>query len=187
MNMLALASVTWIIGFWLVADCTRAAELDRDKLAHQLIKHEGKRTKVYKDSEGIPTIGVGFNLTRADAKKKIEDLGLDYLKVKAGEQELSEAQVSKLLKADIDNAIADCMSVFPKFSDLSEVRQRALADMMFNLGKERFSKFHKLIANVKEGKYLEAADEMKTSKWYEQVKARGRTLESMIRTGKDSD
>lgn len=162
-----------------------AADLDRDKLQKQLILHESKEAKVYKDSEGIPTIGVGFNLKRAGAKKQIEDLGLDYNKVLAGEQALTDHQIEKLLDADIDSAIASCKAVFPKFADLSDVRQRVLVDMMFNLGKARFEEFKKMIAAVKEGKYAVAADEMKDSKWYKQVKTRGQRLEAMMRTDMD--
>ena len=176
---------------FLVVSClsttTSAADFDREKLRKQLVKHEDKRTKVYKDSEGIPTIGVGFNLNRADAKKKIEGFGLDYTKVKEGKQELTEAQIDELLEADINAAVTDCKAVFPMFADLSDVRQRVLIDMMFNLGKDRFEKFKKMIESVKAGKYAAAADEMKASKWYEQVKTRGKTLESMMRNDKDPD
>lgn len=169
----------------LVCGPIAGAEIARGKLRAQLIKHEGKRNKTYKDSAGILTIGVGFNLTRADAKRKIESLGLDYEKVKAGNQVLSDAQIDKLLDADMDAAIADCKGVFPKFADLSEVRQRAIADMMFNLGRKRFEGFTKMIANVKAGDFAKAADEMKASKWYDQVKTRGKTLEAMIRADAD--
>jgi GH24 family phage-related lysozyme (muramidase) len=164
---------------------TVAGELDLPKLRAQLIKHEDKKAKVYKDSEGVPTIGVGFNLQRADARKKIADLGLDYDKVLAGQQTLSEEQIGKLLDADIATALGDCQAVFPKFTELSDVRQRVLVDMMFNLGKPRFVKFEKMIAAVKEGKFDKAADEMKDSKWYRQVKSRGKTLETMMRTDRD--
>lgn len=33
--------------------------------------NEGKRSCVYKDTKGIPTIGIGFNLQRSDAKSLI--------------------------------------------------------------------------------------------------------------------
>lgn len=162
-----------------------AADLARDKLKKQLILHEGKESKVYKDSEGIPTIGVGYNLKRAGAKKQIEDLGLNYEKIVSGDQTLSDTQIDKLLDGDMDDAIKSCKAVFPKFGDLSEVRQRVLADMMFNLGKTRFEGFKKMVAAVKDGKFANAADEMKDSKWYLQVKARGKRLEAMMRTDKD--
>jgi lysozyme len=164
-----------------------ATELDRVKLKNQLTRHEGKKNKVYKDSLGILTIGVGFNLERSDAKKRIAALGLDIQKVKDGTQELSDDQILKLLDGDINIAIDNCKSVFPKFSDLSDVRQRVLADMMFNLGKSRFEGFKKMIANIQAGDFGKAADEMKSSKWHQQVGDRGKRLEAMMRTDKDAN
>ena len=162
-----------------------AANLDREKLKAQLIKHEGKKSKVYIDTKGHPTIGVGFNLDRTGAKAKIEALGLDYAKVKSGEQELSEANIMSLLNDDMDTAVADCQAVFPKFTDLSDVRQRVLADMMFNLGKAKFEGFKKMIAAIKGGDFAKAADEMENSQWYVQVATRGKILVKMMRTDKD--
>ena len=164
-----------------------AADLDRDKLNKQLIQHEGKKNKVYIDTKGNPTIGVGFNLNRSDAKSKIEALGLNFEQVKNGTQELNDGQIGSLLAEDIDGTIADCKAVFPEFTELSEVRQRSLVDMMFNLGKTKFVGFKKLIAAVNANDFVKAADEMKNSKWYVQVKDRGKTLEAMMRSGVDPD
>src|SRR3990172_5316451 len=41
---------------------------------------EGKKSKAYLDSRGIPTIGIGFNLQRADARQLLKDVGADYNK-----------------------------------------------------------------------------------------------------------
>lgn len=171
---------------WLLfAAASREGDLDRDKLVKQLETHEGRKAKVYMDTAGNPTIGVGFNLNKVDAKMRIERLGLDFAKIKTGKQELTEAQINKLLGEDIDTAVTDCQALFPKFADLSDVRQRVLADMMFNLGRTKFEEFKKMIENIKAEKFAAAADEMKASKWYKQVKARGKTLEAMMRTDKD--
>jgi len=178
----------YVSGFIIIGLCSVnaiASEIDFNKLRNQLILHEGKKPKVYEDSEGIPTIGVGFNLKRVGAKKIIEELGLSYDKVLAGEQILTDEQINKLLDADINTALTSCKAIFQNFSDLSDVRQRVLVDMMFNLGKPRFEAFKKMIAAVKDGKYGVAADEMKESKWYKQVKTRGVRLEAMMRTDMD--
>jgi lysozyme len=114
-------------------------------------------------------------------------LGLDYDDVRAGKQELDDRQIDELLAGNLDTAIADCQALFPGFSELSDVRQRVLADMMFNLGRARLAKFKKLIARVKEKDFAEAADEMKNSKWYREVKKRGETLVMMIRSNADPD
>ena len=39
-----------------------------------IIDSEGKRPCVYKDSLGIPNIGIGFNLQRSDARSKVSVL-----------------------------------------------------------------------------------------------------------------
>ena len=174
---IAFISLLVVTGFF--------ADLDREKLKAQLVKHEGKKNHVYKDTEGHPTIGVGFNLDRSGARAKIEALGLDYAKVKAGTQDLTDEQVYKMLDGDMDTAIADSKSVFPKFTDLSDVRQRVIVDMVFNLGKSKFLGFKKLIDAVKADDFAKAADEMKDSTWYTQVGQRGKTLEKMMRTDMD--
>ena len=114
---------------------------------------------------GIQTIGVGFDLERSDAKAKIEALGLDFAKVKGGTEVLTDSQILKLLDTDIENATSACKTLFPKFSELSEVRQRVLIDMMFNLGRPRFEKFKKMISAVESGNFAQAADEMKASQF----------------------
>ena len=168
-----------------LAGTSMAQNLDQAKLKKQLTKHEGKRLKVYKDSEGIPTIGVGFNLKRSDAKAKIEAFGLNYDDVVKGKVSLTEAQVDSLLAADIKTAISDCKSTVDGYSSLSDVRKRVLVDMVFNLGKTRFSKFKKMLAAIKAKDFEKTAEEMKDSKWCRQVKSRCTTLESMMKTNKD--
>lgn len=180
-------AVLWTVvaGGVIVALATSVHALDKEKICRQLERHEGKRAKVYKDSLGIPTVGIGFNLQRGDAKSKIEGLGLDYQKVLAGEQPLTDAQIHVLLVADVETAVADCEKLFANFGSLDDVRQRVLADMMFNLGTTRLGKFKKLKAAVEAGDYAKAGDEMMDSTWYDQVKSRGTTLVDMMRTGVD--
>ena len=142
--VLLFASAISLIG----EQSTFADEIDKAALKSQLVKHEGKRNKVYLDSEGIPTIGVGFNLHRSDAKQKIAAMGVDYEKLVSGDVSLTDEQVDSLLDDDIESAIADCKSVVGSFSMLSDVRKRVLVDMTFNLGKTRFGKFKKMLAAI---------------------------------------
>ena len=96
----------WLLfAFVCIPAVANADPIDKARLKKQLVRHEGKRLKVYKDSEGIPTIGVGFNLRRQDAKAKIEAFGLNFQDVLEGRVALTDAQVDSLLVADIDAAI----------------------------------------------------------------------------------
>ncbi len=164
-----------------------AVAIDLQKLELQLTKHEGKHNKVYNDSVGIPTIGIGFNLKRADAKAKIEAVGADYAKILAGTEELADDQISKLFKDDIANSVAAGRNIVSNFDELSDVRKRVIVDMIFNLGEAGLKKFKNMRSAVEAQNFGIAGDEMKNSKWYKQVKSRGVALVAMMKTGKNPD
>ena len=49
---------------------------DKERLVDQLIRHEGMELKVYKDSLGIETIGIGRNLVdRGVTEEELDVLG----------------------------------------------------------------------------------------------------------------
>jgi lysozyme len=127
----------------------------RDIVKAQLRVDEGVRLKVYRDSLGIETIGVGRN---------IRDKGL------------SMPEVDFLLENDLTDAERDARSLFPTFDKLSDVRKAVLINMSFNMGRERLSKFKKLRAAVQDEDWAEAARQMILSTWAAQVGARATRL-----------
>jgi len=129
------------------------------ELIDQLIQHEGLRLHPYKDSLGILTIGVGRNL---------EDKGITK----------EEAMV--LLDGDINEAVTDCVAIFPNWYNLSQQQRYAIIDMRFNLGPSRFRGFKKFIHAVKTYNIPEAKRQMKDSKWYTQVGLRADELMKQI-------
>ena len=158
-------------------------ELGRDKLTSFVTANEGLRLASYDDSEGIRTVGVGFNLERSNAREAIEKLGLDFDQVFSGEQKLTRSQAKLLLQEDINQAIVDARSIVPSFEGLTPARQTALIDMSFNLGLPRLSKFRKMLAAIEAGDFDKAADEAKDSVWFKQVGRRGPKIVRMIREG----
>lgn len=146
--------------------------IDRQKLRAQLAQHEGFRPFVYDDATGKPvavgsqirgtlTIGVGRNL---------EDKGL------------SEDEINYLLDNDISDCIAAAQT-FPWYKNIDAVRQAVVIELIFNLGLKRFQSFKKFIQFTSEQRWVHAADELKNSLWYEQVKQRGKTLHQQFLTG----
>lgn len=125
-----------------------------------IIEHEKLALKMYKCTAGKWTIGVGRN---------IQDRGL------------SESEAMFLFQNDLSDAIQYC-SRYPWFKDLSEVRQAACLDLMFNLGPERFSHFRNFIQAMHLKQYAWAAAELVDSKWFTQVGRRGPRIASMIRS-----
>jgi lysozyme len=134
------------------------------KLKEQLILHEGLKLKPYTDTVGVLTIGVGRNL--------------DHVGV-------SEAEAHFLLDNDVAKAINELDRKLPWWKDLDDVRQRVLADMMFNLGLPRLLGFEQALTAMRQGRFDDAAYEMQNSKWFHQVGSRGVRLVRMMRTGKD--
>jgi lysozyme len=131
-------------------------------LKNELIRDEGLRLKVYKDSEGIETIGVGRNLQKG----------------------ITREEAMYLLGNDVKNSIADA-NTFPWFEDLSDVRQRVVVNMIFNMGLNKFRGFKQTIKHIAAGEYSEAAKEMLDSKWAGQVGLRAVRLSQMMRTNED--
>lgn len=62
--------------------------------------YEGCQNKMYKDSEGLPTIGVGFLLpkpgTDPEREKIVRSLGLNYKKLCNGSQKITDEQAKSL-------------------------------------------------------------------------------------------
>lgn len=131
-------------------------------LNDQLIRDEGVNLKVYVDSMGHLTIGIGRNL---DA----EGISID------------EARF--MLNNDIVKATAAVTAELPWTKDLDDVRFAVLVNMVFNMGIAGLMGFVNMLSNLKAGNYSAAADDMLRSKWSDQVGDRALRLSRQLRTG----
>lgn len=148
-----------------------------------IIANEGWHQSAYLDTAGIPTIGVGFNLLRSDARAKVEALGLDYDDVLNRRCTLSDAHIESLLQQDVEKAIAAAMALVPGWEALSLPRKKVLADMAFNLGAGGLAKFTRFLAAVNRCDWQAAEAEIVNSRYYGQVGARGKRNAAAIRNG----
>ena len=139
--------------------------MDKQRLFKQLRLHEGVEKFPYRCTAGYLTIGVGRN---------IEERGL------------LDDEIDFILDNDIEVVMNEVSVTFDWFFDLSEVRQRVVADMIFNIGMPRFKQFKKMIAALEEGDWSEAANQMMDSKWAKQVGKRAERLRDMMETDEDS-
>ena len=131
--------------------------------------HEGKRLCVYKDSRGIPTIGIGFNLQVPSAKSKIEALGLDYDKVLDGSQCLTDSQVMDLFQPSYDSAVSGAQRAVSSFSSLCCNVQEVMIDMDYNLGDGGFASFNGFIGLINKKDWAGAASDGRGTAWCGQV------------------
>jgi lysozyme len=140
------------------------------KLIAELRRDEGVRYSVYKDTKGIDTVGVGHNLQAHPLP--------DGWKCP-----LNDTQVNSLLDDDLEDVFHDLDRNLPWWTDLNDVRQRALANMAFNLGITKLLGFRNTLVAMRQGKYDDAADGMLASAWATQVKGRAQRLADMMRKG----
>ena len=141
-----------------------------EKLREQLKIDEGCVYEIYNDHLGYPTFGIG-HLVRESDPENGSPLGT----------EVSEDRVIEAFDADVEIVLSDCSTLYPDFEDLPEEAQQIIANMMFNLGRPRLSKFVGMKRGVDEKDWNSAADEMVDSRWYRQVGARAERLVNRMR------
>jgi lysozyme len=136
-----------------------------DQLQEELKRDEGCVNAIYLDHLNLPTCGIGHLITEWD-----EEYG------KPVGTEVSEDRVNELFKEDIKVTLEECKVLYENFDDLPEEAQLILANMMFNMGRPRLSKFKKMNKAIAEEDWIEASLQMEDSKWYRQVTNRAERL-----------
>ncbi len=136
--------------------------MDTEQLKKDLLIDEGLRLKPYRCSAGKLTIGIGRNL---------ESVGI------------TKAEAFYLLNNDLERVELDLDRSFTWWRKMSERRQRALANMCFNLGLKTLLTFKKMLAAMEHKDFETAANEAMDSDWYRQVKDRSKRIVEMIRKG----
>lgn len=139
--------------------------MDIEKLREQLKIDEGCVYSVYLDHLNLPTIGIGHLVTEWD-----DEYG------KPVGTEVSEDRVNELFDQDVQVTIDECKLLYNDFDDLPEEAQQIIANMMFNMGRPRLSRFHKMKKAVDARDWVEAGNQMKDSRWYNQVTTRADRL-----------
>jgi lysozyme len=144
--------------------------MNLDKLREELAEDEGCKYEIYLDHLGLPTFGIGHLITKNDP-----EYGKDVGAV------IEQSRVQSAFNLDITVTIEDCHRLYKDFNDLPEEVQLIIANMMFNLGYPRLSKFKGMKAGVDTRNWSSAADEMVDSRWYTQVPNRARRLVDRMR------
>jgi len=156
---------------------------NKQDLINELIKHEGLRLTVYKDTLGIDTIGIGRNLLdRGISKEELAELDIPTIE-HIYEYGITEADAMVLAENDVQIVEEELVRAHPCVDRLDSVRQLVLIDMAFNMGVPRLCKFKKMWAAVHENKFDIAAKEMLDSRWAIQVKSRSTKLAHAMHTG----
>ena len=144
--------------------------MDIDQLRKELEADEGCKHETYMCTENKITGGIGHMITEWDDEKYTE-IGV----------EIPEEQVKAWFDKDIETVLSDSELLYDDFEHLPDDAQLIIANMMFNLGYPRLSKFKGMKAGVDSEDWNRAADEMVDSRWYRQVGARAERLVDRMR------
>ena len=140
------------------------------KLQDEIAEDEGVKYETYRCSLGHLTGGIGHLITEWDEEVYAGPIGT----------KIPHQQVDDWFSRDIEVTIKDCKILFNDFNNLPEEAQLVIANMCFQLGRPRLSKFKNFIAAVKDDDWQRAADEMQDSRWYKQTTARADRLIARI-------
>ena len=139
----------------------------KEFLSH-LKSREGSRNKVYLDSLGKPTVGIGHLLTNEERKKyKVGDIVPQNILDNWLEQDSNKAWEAALTQAK-ELGINDI-----KFIE-------SLASVNFQLGINWFKEHKKTWSYLKQKDYSNAADEAANSTWFKQTPVRVKDFQKAI-------
>ena len=144
--------------------------MNLEQLREQLEFDEGCVYEIYNDHLGYATFGIGHLVTESDPEQG-QSLGTP----------VSSDRVAETFESDIQSVLRDCNVLYSDFHNLPEEAQQVIANMMFNLGRPRLSKFAGMKRGVDARDWNQAADEMVDSNWYRQVTNRADRLVERVR------
>ena len=137
--------------------------MNMDRLLESVKKHEGYRNKVYLDTLGKRTVGVGHLC--------VEDFWED-------DKEYEEKFLMTILEHDLQTAIKGAKELMEEHdcADIDEQAEEILIEMVFQLGKNGVSKFKKMWKALAEKNYIGASYEMLDSRWSKQTPNRAKAM-----------
>ena len=142
-----------------------------EQLREELERDEGIIYKIYNDHLGYATFGIGHLVLESDPEYGAP-LGTA----------VSEERCYEVFEQDVQTVLSDYEKLYEDFYDLPEDAQLIIANMMFNMGLTRLSKFKVRKRGVDARDWETAADEMVDSRWYTQVQRRADRLVVRMRS-----
>ena len=142
--------------------------MNMDRLKDSVKQHEGYRNKVYLDTLGKRTVGVGHLC--------VEDFWED-------DKEYDEKFLLEILEKDLQEAIRGARSLMEEHdcADIDEQAEELLIEMVFQLGKNGVSKFRNMWKALAEKNYIGASYEMLDSRWAKQTPNRAKDMAQVMK------
>ena len=141
--------------------------MNMERLLESVKKHEGYRNKVYLDTLGKRTVGVGHLC--------VEDFWED-------DKEYDEKFLMTILDQDLETAIKCAKDLMSENGcmDIDEIAEEIIIEMVFQLGKTGVSKFRNMWKALSGLEYSVAASEMLDSRWAKQTPNRAQAMSAQM-------
>ena len=142
--------------------------MNSERLLESVKKHEGYRNKVYLDTLGKRTVGVGHLC--------VEDFWMDGV-------EYEEEFLMDILKKDLQEAIRGAKELMEEHdcADIDERAEEIIIEMVFQLGRTGVKKFRNMWKALAEHNYIGASFEMLDSKWAKQTPNRAKDMADQMK------
>ena len=142
--------------------------MNLERLLESVKKHEGYRNKVYLDTLGKRTVGVGHLC--------VEDFWED-------DKEYEESFLMEILQKDLQEAIRGAKELMDEHgcADIDERAEEIIIEMVFQLGRTGVKKFRNMWKALSEHNYVGASYEMLDSKWAKQTPNRAKDMAEQMK------
>jgi len=144
----------------------RKAHSVYEEIKQEIIKHEGKRNKIYLDHLGNATFGVGHLVLPTDDLQE----GVEY----------DDEKIMEFFEQDFKQATTDA-ETFIKSENIDSRAFGCVLNMAFQLGLPRLLKFKNFQYHLNKCDYQSASDEMLDSLWAKQTPNRANELADIMR------
>nr|6M9T_A Chain A, Prostaglandin E2 receptor EP3 subtype, Endolysin chimera [synthetic construct] len=146
---------------------------------------EGLRLKIYKDTEGYYTIGIGHLLTKSPSLNAAKS-ELDKAIGRNTNGVITKDEAEKLFNQDVDATVRGILrnaKLKPVYDSLDAVRRAALINMVFQMGETGVAGFTNSLRMLQQKRWDEAAVNLAKSRWYNQTPNRAKRVITTFRTG----
>lgn len=141
-----------------------------NNLIDQLKRDEGESLKVYRDTKGILTVGVGHNVEAHHENLSENDI-------------VTQQQVDNWLENDVETDCKFLSAYIPWTDKLDPVRRAVFQNMTFNMGVIKLLGFHHMLGFAQTGHFALSKQEMLNSEWATEVGDRAKRLAIQLESG----
>lgn len=152
-----------------------------------LVNDEGVRNRVYWDSEGYPTIGIGHLIIMRKTKDMSEINRI--LSEHVGRQtngSITSAEISQLFKKDLEKVQKDIVKnsrTGPVYIKMNRSRQMAMENMSFQMGVAGLAQFKNTLKAMEEERWKDAYRGLQDSLWARQTPGRSQRVSKVVLSG----